>query len=242
MWGAFVVAPQTCSTYIKKLRKLQYRTCPQVRVWAGVQICGHEQVRQSEANMWSRKVRQLCGQEQVRQICGHEKWGKYVVMNKWGKVRQICGHEKWGKPIHQGCSVRGSVKSSGSQTFTHFNKPLKCRLWAIKSSSNFMPVFRIYRSKIAAQNAGKSLRWPSNVLIFSALINYNILYTCKTIQACLDEYDHETSKILHFRKCTSNCSNSSRVLELSRTLSNPCSQKVELNNPAKHTHTKPTSA
>ena len=189
--------------------------------WKVRQICGHEQVRQSEANMWSRKVRQLCGQEQVR---------------------QICGHEKWGKPIHQGCSVRGSVKSSGSQTFTHFNKPLKCRLWAIKSSSNFMPVFRIYRSKIAAQNAGKSLRWPSNVLIFSALINYNILYTCKTIQACLDEYDHETSKILHFRKCTSNCSNSSRVLELSRTLSNPCSQKVELNNPAKHTHTKPTSA
>ena len=166
MWGAFVVAPQTCSTYIKKLRKLQYRTCPQVRVWAGVQICGHEQVRQSEANMWSWKVRQLCGQEQVRQIRGHEKWGKYVVMNKWGKVRQICGHEKWGKPIHQGCSVRGSVKSSGSQTFTHFNKPLKCRLWAIKSSSNFMPVFRIYRSKIAAQNAGKSLRWPSNVLIY----------------------------------------------------------------------------
>jgi len=42
----------------------------------------------------------------------------------------------------------------------------------------------------------------------------------------------ETSKYLHFHNCTSNCSNSSRVPELSRTLSNPCSQKIELNNPA----------
>jgi len=41
----------------------------------------------------------------------------------------------------------------------------------------------------------------------------------------------ETSKILHSRNCTSNCSNSSRVLEFSRTLSNPCSQNIELNNP-----------
>jgi len=47
-----------------------------------------------------------------------------------------------------------------------------------------MPNFRISRSKIAAQNAGKSLRWPSNVTIFSALINYNMIYSCKTIQAC----------------------------------------------------------
>ena len=41
----------------------------------------------------------------------------------------------------------------------------------------------------------------------------------------------ETSKVLHFRNCKSNCSNSSRVLELSGTLLNPCSQKIELNNP-----------
>ena len=40
-----------------------------------------------------------------------------------------------------------------------------------------------------------------------------------------------TSKILHFQICTSNCSNKSRVLELSRALFNPCSQKIELNNP-----------
>ena len=38
----------------------------------------------------------------------------------------------------------------------------------------------------------------------------------------------ETSKILHFQICTSN---SSRVLKLSRTSSNSCSQKNELNNP-----------
>ena len=42
----------------------------------------------------------------------------------------------------------------------------------------------------------------------------------------------KTSKILHFRNFT--CSNSSRVLELSRTLSNPCSQEIELNNPGIH--------
>ena len=33
--------------------------------------------------------------------------------------------------IYQGCSVRGSVKNSGSQTFTHFIEPSKCRLLAI---------------------------------------------------------------------------------------------------------------
>jgi hypothetical protein len=44
----------------------------------------------------------------------------------------------------------------------------------------------------------------------------------------------ETSKILHFQNCTSNCANSLRVLELSRTVSNPCSQKSELNNPDNH--------
>jgi hypothetical protein len=39
----------------------------------------------------------------------------------------------------------------------------------------------------------------------------------------------DTGKVLHFRNCTSNCSNNSRVLELSQTLSsNPCSQKNEL--------------
>jgi hypothetical protein len=36
------------------------------------------------------------------------------------------------------------------------------------------------------------------------------------------------------QNCTSNPSNSSRVLELSRTLSNPCSPKSELNNPGLH--------
>ena len=55
--------------------------------------------------------------------------------------------------IHQGCSVWGSVKSSGSQTFTHFNEP-KCRSRAIKSSSNFMPFFRIFGYKSVVKNAG----------------------------------------------------------------------------------------
>jgi hypothetical protein len=34
---------------------------------------------------------------------------------------------------NQGCSVRGSVKSPGSWTFTHFNEPFKCRSRAFKS-------------------------------------------------------------------------------------------------------------
>ena len=42
----------------------------------------------------------------------------------------------------------------------------------------------------------------------------------------MDEHDHR-----NHQNCTSNCSNSSRILELSRTLSNSCSQKIELNNP-----------
>jgi hypothetical protein len=36
----------------------------------------------------------------------------------------------------------------------------------------------------------------------------------------LDEYDIRNQQILHFRICTSKCSNSSRVLELSRNSSN----------------------
>jgi hypothetical protein len=53
------------------------------------------------------------------------------------------------------------------------------------------------------------------------ILNYtSILWTSMTT---------DTGKVLHFRNCTSNCSNNSRVLELSQTLSsNPCSQKNEL--------------
>jgi hypothetical protein len=53
----------------------------------------------------------------------------------------------------------------------------------------------------------------------------------RQLEQVLDEYDLRNQKILHFRNCTLNCSNSSRVLELSQTLSNPCSQKIELDNP-----------
>ena len=102
-------------------------------------------------------------------------------------------------------------------------------LRAIRRSLNFMPFFRIFGSKIIAKNAGKSLRWPSNVPIFCVLIKYNMYL--RQFKHVLDEYDHRNQQILHFRNCTSNCSNSSRVLELSRTLSNPYSQKIELNNP-----------
>jgi len=52
----------------------------------------------------------------------------------------------------------------------------------------------------------------------------------------------ETSKILHFRNCTSNCSNSLRVLEPSRTLSNLCSQKIELNDPGFYVNLKRVNA
>ena len=41
--------------------------------------------------------------------------------------------------LHQGCSVWGLVKCSGLRTFTHFNKPYKCRSLAIKSWSNLCP-------------------------------------------------------------------------------------------------------
>jgi hypothetical protein len=64
---------------------------------------------------------------------------------------------------------------------------------------------------------------------FPALIVYNILYTC----VLWTSLTMGTSKIFHFRSCTSNCSNSSRVLELLQALSNPCSQN-ELNNPDAH--------
>jgi hypothetical protein len=84
-----------------------------------------------------------------------------------------------------------------------------------------MPNFRIFGSK----NAEKSLRWPSNALVFYALINYNILYTCKTIQACFDGNQQKPPfPKLHIELV--------EQFEGSRTLSNPCSQKIELNNPA----------
>lgn len=51
-------------------------------------------------------------------------------------------------------------------------KSLKMPFPAVGNSSNFMPIFRTFRSETAAQNAGKSLRLPSNVLMFCALINY----------------------------------------------------------------------
>ena len=92
--------------------------------------------------------------------------------------------------------------------------------------------FSYFWVQIAAQNAWKSLRWPWNVLILNTLMNYNILYTSRTIQSMFwTSMTMETSKILHFQNCTSNCSNSLRVLELSQTSSNPCSQKIELDNP-----------
>ena len=75
-----------------------------------------------------------------------------------------------------------------------------------------------------------------NVLIFCALINYDILYIVyihlRQSKHVLYGYDLDTSKTLHFWNCTSNCSSSSRILELSRILLNPCSQIIELNNPA----------
>jgi hypothetical protein len=58
------------------------------------------------------------------------------------------------------------------------------------------------------------------------------VYLFKTTEACFGQVvNTETRKILHFWNCTSNCSNSSRILELYQTLSNPCFQKIELNNP-----------
>jgi len=53
------------------------------------------------------------------------------------------------------------------------------------------------------------------------------IYTFKTTEACFGRVVNTvSSKILHFRICTFNCSNSSRILEPSRTLLNPCSQKT----------------
>ena len=47
-----------------------------------------------------------------------------------------------------------------------------------------MPPFRIFLSKIVVKNAGKSLRWPSNVRIFRVLIKINIIYEFMKFQAC----------------------------------------------------------
>jgi len=48
----------------------------------------------------------------------------------------------------------------------------------------------------------------------------------------MDEYDHGNQQNPpNTRNCTLNCSNSLRILELSQTVSNLCSQKIELNNP-----------
>jgi hypothetical protein len=112
-------------------------------------------------------------------------------------------------------------------------------LRAIRRSLNFMPFFRIFGSKIVVKNAGKSLRWSSNVLIFCVLIyrryisdNSSIFWTSMTTW---------TSKILHFWNCT--CVELLEQFEGSRTLTNfiePCSQYIKLNNPGTYilgTHT-----
>jgi len=82
--------------------------------------------------------------------------------------------------------------------------------------------------------AGNSLRWPLNGLI---ILCYDwllyILHVQDNIRMFWTSMTTETSKILHLRDCTSNCSNNSRISELLRTLSSPCS-KNEPNNPAKN--------
>ena len=80
--------------------------------------------------------------------------------------------------ITQVCSVWGQfgvslVKSSGSQTSTHFNKPYIGRSRANNGSSNLMLFFRIFRSKFG-QICRKE---PSDALMFCVLINYYML--CK---------------------------------------------------------------
>ena len=66
----------------------------------------------------------------------------------------------------------------------------------------------------------------------------NILYVLKdSFSMFWTSMTTGTSKILHFRNCTSNCSNSSRILECLRNFmtlelfTDPYSQKNELNNP-----------
>jgi len=118
----------------------------------------------------------------LRMLVGHEDRLARMAFHPMGRhlvsglsVFDICA---------QGCLFRGTVKSSGLQTFVHLNKPKNCRLQAFKSPSSFKPIFRIFESKIITQNVGKSFRWPSNILFFCALITYVILYAFKTIRAC----------------------------------------------------------
>ena len=71
-----------------------------------------------------------------------------------------------------------------------------------------MPFIQNFGFQLLAQNAGKSLKWPSNVLIFVYL--WTILYYVyfRQLKNVLDEHD---SKFFHFRNCTSNCSTSFRT-------------------------------
>jgi hypothetical protein len=67
------------------------------------------------------------------------------------------------------------VRNIGFASFHAFKQTFKNAVGEL-SPSNFKPFFQISGSEIAAKNAEKSLRLPSNVLDFCALINYNILH------------------------------------------------------------------
>jgi len=55
--------------------------------------------------------------------------------------------------------------------FLHaFQQALKMLFTGYQKLSNFKPFFRAFGSKIAARHAGGSLKWPSSIFIFCALI------------------------------------------------------------------------
>jgi len=113
------------------------------------------------------------------------RWGNSEVLHLWKCVHVCvcvcacvcaCVHASIYACVQQGSSVWGSVESLGLQTFTHFNEPQKCRSQTIKGLLDLKPFFRTFGSKIAAQDAKNSPRWPSNVLIMCALIIW-IIYS-----------------------------------------------------------------
>ena len=113
------------------------------------------------------------------------RWGNSEVLHLWKCVHVCvcvcacvcaCVHASIYACVQQGRSVWGSVECLGLQTFTHFNEPQKCRSQTIKGLLDLKPFFRTFGSKIAAQDAKNSPRWPSNVLIMCALIIW-IIYS-----------------------------------------------------------------
>jgi len=109
--------------------------------------------------------------------------GSYILKNTfviWGKNSHRDG---WPDFWHQVFSS-GFSQIFRFANFTHINERWKCRSRDIQSSSNCMPFVSNFWVQNCSPKCKNSLKWPSKVLVFCVLINYNILCTVKTVLAC----------------------------------------------------------